>query len=239
MKNLNKILVFTGLLSSSTVIAQELPVLSGPYGNLVVPDLDIDQVQTEVAMMAIRKPEFKFTPAYIYSDGTDIYGGTLGKSFNLDQKGALTLDARFLKISPDTGSNLDEWRFRAIYGLPLQSDRFIAALVAEHKALDDIYDQNSFLFSGSYALSRNMLATFNAGWKDRDYDAGAGDDSEFASGIGLLSVLGEKVKLSIDYQFEDDIAGEDNYSATLIFSSNFSVGAGKNETYYMAYSVPF
>lgn len=239
MKNHLVAVGVVAVLLSPILNAQEIPVLSGPYGNLVVPDVITGTGPVTQGLRTEEKTlNAKFTPSYVYADGTDVLGGTLAKSFIQQNQSVFTVDARYLNISPESASNLDEWRFRGIYTFPSSSPRFTGSAIAEYKTLESTHDQVSLLASGTYALTDRVLGTVNAGWSDRDYDVGQ-SVNDVTAGIGLLGLVTDSFKVSLDYQLKNDIAKEDNYSLTFLVGKSLAVGFAKNDTYYLSYSLAF
>jgi hypothetical protein len=231
--------VFIALVSPS-LMAQELPVLSGPFGNLGVPD-DVLVPAPGPAALAVPpafKP-WKLTPAYVYADGTRVLSGTLGHKtlFRQGADGAFTVDGRYARIDPEGGAALDEWRFRGIYAFPAAGSMLKSALFVEHKSLEDVHDQVALFASETLVLSQNFALTGNLGWTKRDYDARAAVD-DMTVGFGF-AVIGAAVTMAVDYQLENDIAKDDSWSANFSIGSNLSIGFAKDDTYFAAWTTPF
>lgn len=229
-------------------VAQELPVLSGPFGNIVVPE--VVTAPDPVALEATQRKPRRFTPSYVYADGTKGTGLTFGYTSLLREglAGALTFDGRYMNINPETSPTLDEGRVRAIYAFPQRAGSVVGnALFFEYKNLEDTYDQIAATYSGTFAMTSSIRITANVGWAERDFDAGSTIDDATA-GLGLAADLGTALVLGIDYQWENDIARDDNWSVNLSFKPAFqgsltdsaiTVGVAKNDTYMFLWSTPF
>lgn len=220
----------------TTAAGQEIPELSGPFGNIVDPvienfDLSYpEDVGPPFALLSV-------TPALTYADGVDIYGATIGAGFGPNNN-KFALETRFLNISPESGSSLNQWRFRAKYSLNTGIDGFGTTVVATYQTLEDIYDQIGITAAMSYKASDTVTLVANLGWDDRDFDSGGGE-SDLTAGLGARISVSSAVRIAIDYTVENDITDDEDYSISAAINKRLIVGAAKDDVYFIAYSFPF
>ena len=59
------------------------------------------------------------------------------------------------------------------------------------------------------------------------------------AGLGVRFAVNSFVGLGIDYTFENDISNDDDYSISASINKRLSLGVGKDDVYWAAYSIPF
>ncbi len=217
-------------------LGQDIPDLTGPFGNLVVPEVDLFEIPYPEDT---GRPDVRWTikPTLTYADGTDIAGATFGSEFGIGNLNRFNVEGQYLNVSPDNSPNLDQWRWRGKYNFALSSPLYQAAIVAEHKSLENVFDQTKLDFSLSRRFADRYKFVANLGWVDKEFDAGGGEE-DFAAAVGLWSQLDAGLALGLDYSFKNDVSGE-SYSVTAVINGTWIVGAAKDDVYYAVYSISF
>lgn len=226
----------------------KIPVLGDEQGNIVRPQV-VDWGEEEPAGVEgdpDKKPAQKsyfVSAAAVDTDEAIISGVVIGGSC-----GDTQVDLRYLNIGRSgRTTGLDQYRVRVKHrlgGFEIEGENVATAVAVQYVDTDGSSEQVSALLSGAWSPSENcpFLVLVNIGWSEFDPDAGEKVD-DMVVVVGASTSLRDDVSLAIDYTFDNDVGGDNDYTlsvAHVLQSSSILVfGVAKEGTVYGSYTLPF
>lgn len=222
VSNVRALLVLLACVTPTGIRAQGSIIDKGTSGVRESARIGEDTTTREVGVFdagAGREYSLLFSPSTVAAEGVLVYGATAG----FINAGALStipfqLKVGYRRLDLEEGDDADRVNVNGLLPLNpllrLKSDRTAVSAIMDYTRTFDTSSKYAFTLAGEQTLHGPFSVGLNGTYALATPDDGDEVDDVVVS-TGVVIAPSTRADLSLDYEFENALAGEDDYSATL------------------------
>lgn len=214
-------------LAALTVVAAPLSAqeVSSPFGDRITPTDD-----PPVGLLDAERPTVYFlSPLLASADGIQLGKGTAGVILNANTEKPLKLSANYTYLDPDGADSLDRLGFAVNYRF-LRGRTYKLALLGEYADGDHLPQRVQAGVYGEVKIGHWAATATVQGAQNK---SGGKTVDDVLLKPGVIFNITERLAVGADYTFDNDILGDDDYSAAVNFGVSPSLSltglAGKDD----------